>query len=237
VFSKEPSDVLWGIGRCVTRLGGLPQTFVWDREGALHAGGGRPSETYAAFCGQLRVGWHFCARGDAEAKGVVERVQQFMETSFEPGRLFAGPADFQTQMDSWFDGRANGRVHKTLRVRPMDRLADEALRPLPERLPDVDWRTVARIAPDPYVRIDTNDYSLDPRLVGRRVLVRASQTEVRAVALDTGELAAAHRRTFARHQTITAPEHARALRELRGAPPEPAVERRPLTAYDRLIPA
>ncbi len=41
-----------------------------------------------------------------------------------------------------------------------------------------------RIAPDPCVRIDTNDYSLDPHLVGRRVVVRASQTEVRAVALD-----------------------------------------------------
>jgi transposase len=237
VFSKEAPDLLWGIGRCVTRLGGLPQTFVWDREGALHAGGGRPSEAYASFCGQLPVGWHFCARGDAEAKGVVERVQQFMETSFEPGRLFAGPTDFQLQLDGWFDDRANPRLHRTLRVRPVDRLQDEGLRPLPERLPDVDWRTVVRIAPDPYVRIDTNDYSLDPRLVGRRVLVRASQSEVRAVALDTGELAAAHPRTFARHQTITAPEHARALRELRGAPPEPAVELRPLIAYDRLIPA
>lgn len=238
IFSKEAPDLLWGIGRCLTRLGGLPQTFVWDREGALHAGGGRPSEAYASFCGQLPVGWHFCARGDAEAKGVVERVQQFMETSFEPGRLFAGPVDFQDQLDGWFDGRANGRVHKTLRCRPIDRLADEGLRPLPERLPDVDWRTVVRIAPDPYVRIDTNDYSLDPRLVGRRVLVRASQTEVSAVALDTGELAAAHPRTFARHQTITAPEHARALRELRGAPSDrEEVEQRPLAAYDRLIPA
>ena len=238
IFSKEPQDVLWGIGRCISSLGGLPQTLVWDREGALHAGGGRPTAAYASFCGQLPVGWHFCARGDAEAKGVVERVQQFMETSFEPGRLFAAPPDFQEQLDGWFDGRANGRVHKTLRVRPIDRLAAEGLRPLPERLPDVDWQAVVRIAPDPYVRIDTNDYSLDPRLVGRRVLVRASQTEVRAVALDTGEVAAAHPRTFARHQTITALAHARALRELRGAPADPAeVEQRSLAAYDRLIPA
>ncbi len=61
--------------------------------------------------------------------------------------------------------------------------------------------------------------------------------ELLAVCLDTGELACRHRRSFARHRTLTALEHARALRELRGAPPEPEVERRPLARYDALIPA
>jgi hypothetical protein len=87
------------------------------------------------------------------------------------------------------------------------------------------------------VRVDTCDYSLDPRLVGRRVEVRVSQREVLAVALDTGEVAGGHGRSFARHRTMTALEHARALRELRGALPEPEVERRPLVRYDALIPA
>jgi hypothetical protein len=78
------------------------------------------------------------------------------------------------------------------------------MRPLPERLPDVDRRLVIRIAPDPYVRVDSNDYSLDPRLVGRRVEVRGSQREILAVCLDTGELACRHARSFACHRTITA---------------------------------
>jgi hypothetical protein len=56
------------------RIGALPRTLVWDREGALHAGGGRPTEIFAAFCGQLRVGWQFCAARDPEAKGIVERT-------------------------------------------------------------------------------------------------------------------------------------------------------------------
>ncbi|MBA2460329.1 MAG: hypothetical protein H0V45_00945 [Actinobacteria bacterium] len=111
------------------------------------------------------------------------------------------------------------------------------MRPLPERLPDVDRRFVTRISPDPYLRVDSNDYSLDPRLVGRRVELRISQREVLAVSLETGELAARHVRSFARHRTITALEHARALRQLRGAPPEPEVELRPLARYDALIPA
>jgi hypothetical protein len=96
---------------------------------------------------------------------------------------------------------------------------------------------VLRVPPDPYLRVDTNDYSLDPSLVGRRVEVRVSQRELLAVALETGELACRHVRSFARHRTITALEHARALRELRGAPAEPEVELRPLQVYDALIPA
>jgi transposase len=239
VFSKEAPDLLCGVGGCLRKLGGLPGTLVWDREGALHAGGGHPSEPFAAFCGQLQVGWRFLEPKDPQSKGVVERLQGYAETSFEPGRSFASELDYQELLDRWFRERANVRFHRTLRCRPFDRLAEELLvmRPLPERLPDVDRRLVTRIAPDPYVRVDCNDYSLDPCLVGRRVELKISQREILAVVLDTGELACRHVRSFARHRTITALEHARALRELRGAPPEPEVETRPLARYDALIPA
>jgi hypothetical protein len=78
-----------------------------------------------------------------------------------------------------------------------------------------------------------NDYSLDPHLVGRRVDVRASQHEITAVVLDTGELACRHERCFAKNRTITALEHARALKERHGQPqPEPLVQQRPLAVYD-----
>jgi hypothetical protein len=239
VFSKEAPDLLYGIGRCLTQLGGLPATLVWDREGALHAGAARPSEAFAAFCGQLRLGWRFCEPADPEAKGAVERLQGFLETSFEPGRRFANHLDFQEQLDRWFRERANARFHRTLRCRPADRLVEERarMRPLPEELPDFERRLVTRVFPDPYIRVDTCDYSLDPRLVGRRVEVRISQHEVLAVALDTGELACRHQRSFARHRTLTALEHARALRQRHGAPAEPEVETRPLQRYDALIPA
>jgi Mu transposase, C-terminal domain len=226
VFSKEAPDLLYGIGECLAKLGALPETLVWDREGALHAGVGRPTKPFAAFCGELQVGWRFLEARDPQSKGVVERLQGYLETSFEPGRRFANELDYQEQLDCWFEERANVRFHRTLRCRPIDRLAEElqVMRPLPERMPDVDRRLVTRIAPDPYVRVDSNDYSLDPRLVGRRVELRISQREILASSLDTGEPACRHDRSFARHRTITALEHARALRELRGAPAEPEVE-------------
>lgn len=237
VFSKEPPDLLWGMTRYLWSLGTLPRVLVWDREGSLHAGGGNPTQVFAAFCGQLKVDWLFCEPGDPQAKGVVERLQGYFETNFEPGRRFANHLDFQLQLDAWFE-KANARQHRTLRCRPVDRLAEErqAMRPMPAREPDVDRRWVTRVLPDPMLRFDTNDYSLDPGLVGRRVDVRISQREVLAVALDTGELACRHERSFARHGTVIALEHARALRDRRGEPDsEPEVEIRPLAVYDQLI--
>ena len=111
------------------------------------------------------------------------------------------------------------------------------MRPLPAREPDLDRRWVVRVPPDPHVRFDTNDYSLDPNLVGRRVEVRVSQREITAVALDTAQLAARHDRVFAKNRTITALEHARTLRERRGRfdVDELVVEQRPLSVYDQLI--
>ena len=236
IFSKEAPDVLWGMTRCVWAIGALPQLMVWDREGCLHAGGGRPTDAYAAFCGQLPVGWYFCAPWDPQAKGCVERLQLYLETNFEPGRRFANHLDFQLQLDAWFE-KANARTHKTLRCRPVDRLVEErdVMRPLPDCVPEFDRRWVTRVSADPMLRFDTNDYSLDPNLVGRRIDVRVSQREVLAVALDTGELACRHERCFARNRTITALVHARALRERRGHKDEIVVERRPLSVYDQLI--
>ena len=171
----------------------------------------------------------------------MERLQGYLETNFEPGRRFANQLDFQLQLDAWFE-QANERTHKTLRARPIDRLVEEraVMRPLPEREPDTDRRWVVRVPPDPHVRFDTNDYSLDPNLVGRRVEVRAKQREISAVALDTGELAGHHRRRFARYLTFTDPAHQAELERLRGERRNGRhvdVEVRPLARYDALIPA
>jgi transposase len=240
IFSKQTEDLLFGIRRCLWSLGSLPGTLVWDRQAGLHAGDGRPTAAFAAFCGQLRVGWHFCERGDPQAKGVVERLQDFIERSFEPGRIAANELEYQLQLDCWFDTRANPRMHKTLRCRPIDRLLEErqVMAPLPATTPDVDRRWVLRVPPDPYLRFDSCEYSLDPALVGRRVEARITDREVLAVALDTGELACRHARSFARHRTLTALEHARTLKHQRAerrGHAEPVVEVRSLATYDALI--
>jgi transposase len=235
VFSKETEDLLAGIAGCLTRLGALPKELVWDRQAGIHGHGGRPTDAFAAFCGQLRVAWRFCEPADPQAKGAVERLQGYAETNFEPGRRFANELDFQDQLDAWFL-KVNARTHKTLRARPVDRLVQEhqVMRPLPTETPDTARRWVTRVPPDPYIRVDTNDYSLDPALVGRRVEIRVDQHHVLAGVLDTGEVAGRHARVFAKHRTITALEHARALKAGRRSE-EAVVEVRPLARYDALI--
>jgi transposase len=240
IFSKQAPDILWGLARNLTVLGALPEKLVWDREAAIGAGG-RPTEAFAAFCGQLEVGWVILQARDPQAKGVLERSHRFMRTNFEPGRRFANHHDFQHQFDTWAQ-KANGRVHRTIRAVPSDRLSEEQqrMRRLPPRMPDVDRREVLRVPAQPLVRVDRNDYSIDPSFAGRRVEVRVSQTHVRAVVLDTGELAAHHRRVFAGGLTIIDPAHQtelerqRARRRLRD---QVDVETRSLSRYDRLIPA
>jgi transposase len=240
VFSKEFSDIAFGMARCLARLGALPDKLVWDREGAI-APRGRPTEGFLAFCGRFALGWLILDAGDCQAKGALERSHRFLHGNFEAGRRFANQLDFQHQLDGWCE-RINARVHRTTRAVVAERLAEERqrMRPLPKVLPDTGRRFVTRVAQQPYLRFDRNDYSLDPRLVGRRVEVRVSQTELTAFALDTGELACRHARAFAGGLAFTDPAHERALDELRGERrrrPEPDVERRPLTRYDQLIPA
>jgi transposase len=240
VFSKEFGDIAWGMRRCLERLGALPAKLVWDREGAI-APRGRPTQDFLAFCGELLLGWVILDPGDAPAKGALERSHRFLHGNFEAGRRFANALDFQDQLDRWCE-RINARVHRTTRAVVSERLLEEhaRMRALPQTLPDTDRRFVTRVGAQPYLRVDRNDYSLDPRLLGRRVEVRVSQAEVRALALDTGELAARHARVFAGGQTFTDPVHQAALEKLRGERHrrrEPEVELRPLARYDALIPA
>jgi hypothetical protein len=68
VFSKETEDLLAGIAGYLSRLGALPKELVWDRQAGVHGHGGRPSEAFAAFCGQLKVSWRFCEPADPQAK-------------------------------------------------------------------------------------------------------------------------------------------------------------------------
>jgi hypothetical protein len=239
IFSKEAPDILWGLGRCLERIGALPEKLVWDREAAIGAGG-HPSEEFASFCGRLQVGWIILEKGDAQAKGALERSHRYLRTNFLPGRRFANHLDFQAQLDAWCE-KANARIHRTTRAVPAERLVceREQMRPLPS-IPDVDRRFVTRVAQQPYLRFDRNDYSIDPQFAGRRVDVRVSQSQVSGVVLDTGELACRHRRSFAGGLTFTDSSHQSELerqRVRRRQRHEVEVEIRPLARYDAVIPA
>jgi transposase len=239
VFSKQFADISFGMSHCLQRLGALPAKLVWDREGAI-APKGHPTQEFLAFCGSLSLGWVILDPGDCQAKGALERSHRFLHGNFEAGRRFANHLDFQEQLDRWCQ-RINARKHRSTHEVVAARLASERqhMRALPTVMPDTEQRFVTRVAAQPYLRIDRNDYSLHPRLLHRRVEVRVSQAHITAIALDSGELACRHRRVFAGALAFTDPAHQRALDELRGERRrgEPDVECRPLARYDQLIPA
>jgi len=237
IFSKQAPDILAGLARCLSALAVRPDKLVWDRESAI-APGGKPSDPFLAFCGQLEVGWIILDAGDAQAKGQLERQHRYLETNFEPRRFFANHLDFQDQLDRWAQ-KANGRTHRTIRGVPAERLATERERsPLGRVNVDTDRRWVIRVPQQPLIRVDRNDYSIDPAFAGRRVEVRVSQTKITATVLDSGQLAASHDRIFAGAQTIVDAAHQDELehqRHRRRQRHDVEVQQRPLAAYDALI--
>ena len=108
----------------------------------------------------------------------------------------------------------------------------------PPVAPEVSRRYGTRLPRDHYVRVDTCDYSVNPRFVGRRVDVTVTLDQV-TVTCDGVEVAR-HRRVLAKHQTVLAAEHARVLRQMRAeaaevAPVEVNVAERDLEVYDQIL--
>ena len=111
---------------------------------------------------------------------------------------------------------------------------------LPPVAPVVGWRASTRLPRDHYVRVDSNDYSVHPGVIGRRVEVVADLDLVTVTC--QGQQVARHERCWADHQSITDQAHADAAVELRRARklvPVPAldttVQRRALSDYDRML--
>ena len=237
--SRQAPDLLAGHWQLLGRLGAVPRALVWDNEAAVGSWrGGRPRLTadFEGFRGTLGIRVIQCRPADPESKGLVERANGYLETSFLPGRSFVSPADFNAQLEDWLP-RANTRQHRALGCRPTDRFeADQAaMLPLPPVPPALGWAQSVRLPRDHYIRLDSNDYSVHPAAIGRLVEVRADLQTV-TVTL-AGKTVAEHARCWARHQTLTDPDHqqaAAALRAARHRSPTPVedVERRALSDYD-----
>jgi transposase len=211
--TRKTEDLLLGSWELITELGRVPRRLIWDNEPGIGRGQ-RRAEGVATFMGTLATRLVLLPPKDPESKGVVERRNGWFETSFMPGRSFRSPADFNAQFRDWL-ARANTRSVRTLGAAPVDRLeADRvAMLALPPVVLDVGWRNRVRLGRDYYVRLDTNDYSVDPSAIGRVVEVSGDLERVN-VRTD-GRVVADHARSWARGQTITDPAHVQTAAVLR----------------------
>lgn len=211
--TRKTEDLLLGSWELIGQLGRVPRRLIWDNEPGIGRGP-RRADGVASFMGTLATKLVLLPPRDPESKGVVERRNGWFETSFMPGRSFASPADFNDQFADWL-ARANTRVVRTTRASPVDlidadRAAMLALPPVP---PPVGWRNRVRLGRDYYVRLDTNDYSVDPTVIGRIVDVTADLQQVRVHA--ESRLVTEHHRVWARGGTLTDPCHVETAARLR----------------------
>ncbi len=238
--TRKTEDLLLGMWLLLQQLGRVPRRLIWDNETGIGRGT-RLAEGVSAFAGTLATQITLLPPRDPESKGVVERRNGWFETSFMPGRTFGSPADFNTQFTDWL-ALGNTRVVRTLKARPADLLAADraAMLGLPPVPLALGWHYRIRLGRDYYVRLDSNDYSVDPHAIGRFVDIHADLDRVRVRC--AGRLVADHARVWARGLTVTDPAHVVAAKALRAAfqaghaPGHPAAEQdlvRDLADYDR----
>lgn len=246
--TRNAEDLVLGQWAVIGELGAVPRVLVWDNEsGVGRYGGANPKLTreFSVLRGMLGCQVQILRPRDPESKGIVERANGYLETSFLPGRRFASVADFDTQLAEWIATRANTRARRALDgAAPAERIgADRAamLALPPIETAAIGWRHSVRLPRDHYVRLDSCDYSVHPSAVGHRVEVAADLATVRITR--AGSVVGEHQRCWARQQTLTDTGHAKAAAVLRqayqdqpcGAPATAEVEARDLADYDRIL--
>lgn len=238
--SRVTGDLLAGMWHLLQEIGAVPRTLLWDNESGIGQRG-RLAEGVAGFCGVFGTRLIQTRPYDPESKGLVERANGYLETSFLPGRTFASPVDFNAQLWAWLAAIANRRTHASTGLIPADALAADraAMAALPPIAPATGTTVTTRLGRDYYVSCGGNAYSVHPEVIGRMITVTTGLGQITAHCGD--RLVADHERAWGTAALVTDPEHlmtAAVLREqFRARPaagwyPQVEVEVADLSAYD-----
>ena len=238
--SRRTGDLLAGMWVLLQRFGGIPKRLLWDNEAGIGRRG-HPAEGVSGFCGMLGTKLVQAKPYDPETKGVVERANQYLETSFLPGRSFTSPQDFNAQLSAWLTTVANQRRVRALDASPAEVFPSDlaAMGALPPTPPTVGDRFTIRLGRDYYVRAAGNDYSVDLQAIDRLVEVRVTLDEVTVTHQRLP--VARHERVWGSGRTITDPAHVETAARLRHDfqhPPLKAVDEdlvRDLAVYDQVF--
>ena len=236
--SRQSMDLVAGMWQLLSQsFVAVPHELWWDNEAGIGRRG-RLTDPVTALMGTLGSRLVQLKPHDPESKGMVERANRYLETSFLPGRSFTSPEDFNTQLAQWLP-TANARRVRVLDGCPIDFLDPDRAQmlTLPSVAPVVETVTSVRLGRDYYVRVAGNDYSVDPNAIGQLVDVRT--TLARVAVIRPGRLLADHDRCWAARQTLTDPAHVETAAQLRHQfqhrPPPVAGDQlvRDLADYDR----
>lgn len=197
-------------------FGGTPRDILHDNLGSavLERRGeqARLHPRYLELAGHYHFGPRPCRLGRGSDKGRVERSIHYIRHSFFPARTFISLAELNAQALEWRDSVAHARLWPGGDGRTVaEVLAEEQpyLHKLPTHPFECDALIPVRSGKTPYVRFDTNDYSIPHTAVGRDLVLAASDRQLRI--LEGGTEIARHVRSWDRRQIIDDPSHKEAL--------------------------
>lgn len=169
----------------------------------------RFNEQFLEFLRPFQITPIACNVGQPQEKGKVEKgAIHYIRHNFFPLRTFSNLDDLQAQANDWRDQVANRRVHRTTGWRPIERFSPQAMRPLPEFLPDCRDHAVAKVHSDFCVQFDANTYSAPPWAIGKSLSVKADHHHVTLYFKE--KAIATHKRCWQRKQRLERPEHRQA---------------------------
>ena len=184
-------------------------TAVIERQGSLI----RFNDAFLDFLRIFHITPIACNVAAPHEKGKIENIIKYLRQNFWPLRTFTDLCDVNAQLRNWLDTVANVRIHQTTGKRPLDRLADVRLRPLPDLVPDCRETQTLKVYNDFAVRFDNNVYTAPPWAIGKHVTLKADQTTV--TLLYQLKKIAVHNRCWQRGQRIETDSHKEQVKKLR----------------------
>ncbi|MDH6196051.1 transposase [Mycobacterium frederiksbergense] len=242
--SRVTGDLLAGMWALIAEgIGAVPRTLLWDNESGIGQRG-RLAEGVVGFCGVLGTRLIQARPYAPETKGLVERVNGYLETSFLPGRVFTSPADFNAQLCDWLTSVANRRIHASTRLVPAEALSADraAMAALPPVAPSTGTTMTTRLGRDYYVSLGGNAYSVHPEVIGRMITVTTGLDRITARCGD--RVVADHERLWGTAGLVSDPQRVAVAAVLReqfrtrssaSAHLEVDVEVADLSAYDAVF--
>jgi transposase len=184
-------------------------TAVTERVGSMI----RFNEAFLDFLRHFGITPKACNIRAPHEKGKVENSIRYLRNNFWPLRKFADLDDVNHQVLAWLDTTANQRVHQTTGEKPAERFVKDALRALPDPLPDYRETDSLTVYKDFGIRFDANVYTVPPRLVGKSVTLKADSRTVSIYYKE--KQVAAHTRKWEKNLRIDLPAHTEQVRKLR----------------------
>lgn len=183
-------------------------TTVIEREGPLI----RFNEAFLQFLLPFKIVPIACNVAQPHEKGKVEKgAIHYIRYNFWPLRSFRDLTDVQVQANHWRDRVANIRVQSTTGEKPVDRFKREAMRPLPDLLPDCRDTEHCKVYADFSIRFDGNSYTVPPWAIGKGVVAKADTDTLTVYFKD--KPIATHTRSWERRERIELPSHREAARK------------------------